>query len=77
MAGKVEIRNDALRVSAFVAESRTKHLGTGWHVVGAPDAPRPVPRPPLRPGIEVENPVTVDAPQASSSPQVTDTPEEK
>lgn len=73
---KVEIRNDSLEVTAFVAPSRTKHLGEGWYVVGAPAAPKPPAPTPLRPGIEVEN--VVDAPQASSSPQGnTDTPEEK
>ena len=70
----VEIRNDALNATAFVAPSRTKHLGVGWYVVGAPDAPPVPPVAPLRPGIEVENP---DVPQGDVDPQNTDTPEEK
>ena len=71
---KVEIRNDAIGATAFVAPSRTKHLGAGWYVVGAPDSPPIPPAGPLRPGIEVENP---DAPQGVVEPESTDTPEEK
>lgn len=69
--GTVEIRNDELGVTAFVAPSRTKHLGKGWHVVESP-APAQI-----RPGIEVENPPTVDEPQGVVEPASTNTPEEK